>query len=97
VVRAIGGEYQQLSQRVDLFVYIEQGRAQSPSQGSAAGFAGRHDLQATDAQFARQQSQLRGFPATVNSFKGDESAGHLLLSCALESFQVPDASAFCSG
>ena len=74
---AIGGEHQEFRQRIDLLIHIQQRRAQLLSQRSSARLARRHYLDAAYAQFARQNPQLRGLSATVNSFEGDESAGHL--------------------
>ena len=73
----IGGKYQEFRQRIDLLIHIQQRRAQLFSERGSARLSRSHHLDAAYAQFAGQDTQLRRFSATVNSFKGDESAGHL--------------------
>ena len=81
MLRAVGRKDQKLSQRIDLFLNIQQCRAQFLPERRSARFTGGHHLQAAHAQFAGQQAQLRGFSATVDPFKSDEKAGHFPLAC----------------
>src|SRR2546429_5088172 len=77
VLGAIGGEHQEFRQRIDLLIHVQQRRAQLVSKRGSTRLSGRHYLDAAHAQLAGEDAQLRGFSATVNSFKGDEHAGHL--------------------
>jgi hypothetical protein len=81
-MRAIGGKDQQFGQRVDLLLHVEQSGTEPLPQRGPAWFSRSHDFQTAKTQLACQESQLRGFPATVNPFEGDESAGHVLQNCA---------------
>ena len=74
---AIGGEHQEFRQRIDLLIHVQQCGAQLLSERGSARLARCHHLDAAYAQFTGQNAQLRGLSATVNSFKGDKSAGHL--------------------
>ena len=77
MLSAIGGKHEEFRQRIDLLIHVQQRRAQLLSEGGSARLARGHYLDTAYAQFAREDAQLRGLSATVNSFKGDESAGHL--------------------
>jgi hypothetical protein len=74
---AIGGEYQQFSEGIDLLLNIQQRRAQLLTERSAAGFARSYHVHAAHAQLTRQQTQLSGLSASINSFEGNKSAGHI--------------------
>src|SRR5258707_12537989 len=75
---AIGGENQQLGERIYFLLDIQQRRAQSLTQRRPAWFAGRHHRDAAQTQLASQQAKLGRLSATVYSFEGDKSAGHVL-------------------
>ena len=77
MLSAIGGKHEEFRQWIHLLIHVQQRRAQLSSKRGSARLSRGHYLDAAHAQFARQYAELRGFSATVNSFKGDESAGHL--------------------
>jgi hypothetical protein len=79
VLSAVGCEEQKLCERVNFELRVKENGAKLLAERGSSRLTRRDDLKPAHPQFGREQAQLRGFPASVYAFKGDKSAGHLVV------------------
>jgi hypothetical protein len=77
VLGAVGRVEQEFGERVNLLLRVEQRGAQAIAKRCSTRLTRLYHIAPAQAQLARQQPQLRGFPASVNALKGDKSSGQL--------------------
>ena len=73
MLRAVGGEQQQLGERRGRIFYFENKRADSLSENGSARFARRDDIKALRCKSVGKQAKLRGFAASVQAFKSQKN------------------------
>jgi hypothetical protein len=74
MLRAVGGEKQQFGERRGSVLDFENQLADSLSEQSSARFARCQNIETTSCQSVGKQTKLRGFAASVQTFKSYKNA-----------------------